>query len=143
MLSIWALRVYFGVLAFLIASSIFASLRHIKIDDLFLIIIIGVILIINIDLFCIKNIVYLTDDTIMLKGIFNTKVYLPEDFVRLSVYNKWLSVTFIEFADGKKYHILTKEIPLDSKYRDTFKDYTHTAAYLDFQIRDYFKNSKF
>jgi hypothetical protein len=140
MTSIWALRGFLGFIVFQMTTMAFVSLskRVPSIEDLFIIIIVLVILIISIDLFVLKSIVYLSEDEVILKGLLRTRSYSPEDFVRVSVYNTLFSVTFIEFTDGKKYHILTRENSYTPNNNNLFKDYTYVAHKLDRQVQDYF-----
>lgn len=139
MTSIWALRALFWFIVFNMTMMVVASASFPPIEQLFLIIITLVILIISIDLFILKSIVYLSEDGITLKGVLATRNYVPEDFVKISVYNTWLSVTFIEFTDGKKYHILTRENSYTPNNNNLFKDYTYVANNLDYQVRDYLR----
>ncbi|MBA4849397.1 hypothetical protein [Emticicia sp. BO119] len=142
MTSIWALRALFWYLVFHFSMMLFASLPISvpPIEKLFQIIIILVISIINIDLFILKSLVYLSENEITLTSVLGgTRSYAPKDFVRISVYNTWLSVTFIEFADGKKFHILTRENSYTPYNNHLFKNYTSIANELDRQVRDYLR----
>ncbi|GAB3513028.1 hypothetical protein GCM10027442_25440 [Emticicia fontis] len=102
------------------------------------------ILIISFDLFVLKSIVRLSENSITLTSVLGrTRTYASKDFVKISVYNTWLSVTFIEFTDGKKYHILTREARFSTSYNSThnylFKNFTSIAKELDCQVRDYLR----
>lgn len=85
-----------------------------------------------------QYIAYLGEDEIVLKGVFEERVYKYSEFVRVSSRFRLYGIVCMEFSDGRKYNLVYKEIS-DNRYRNLFEDYKEIASDIELRVRIHFK----
>lgn len=133
-LSIWWTRFFLVITVFLLIGATFLGISYLKRGVSTGQIITALLTVILVFAYCYKlfttNIVYLSTGEILLQGVFKATYYPIEDFKRLGAYSTIFDLLYIEFINGKRFHIIVREIRANdigsfaNKTEDTIHDLT-------------------